>query len=83
MLLKNADGTLILLSMLCTHVCCEWSYMPSNNVINCPCHGSVFDSAGNVLRGPAGSPLPSVELTVDGSGYIYPSGIKGYGPRVR
>ena len=83
MLLKKADGTLVALSMLCTHVCCECSYEPSNNVIFCPCHGSVFDSAGNVLRGPAGSPLPSVELTIDGSGYIFPSGIRGFSPCVR
>ncbi len=82
MLMKKADGTLVALSMLCTHVCCECSYEPSNSVIFCPCHGSVFDSAGNVLRGPAGSPLPSVELTIDGSGYIYPTGIKGSGPCV-
>ena len=82
MLLKKADGTLVALSMLCTHVCCECSYEPSSSVIFCPCHGSTFDSTGNVLRGPAGSPLPTVELTIDGSGYIYPSGIKGSGPCV-
>jgi len=83
MLLKKADGTLVALSMLCTHVCCECSYEPSNSVIFCPCHGSVFDSAGNVLRGPAGSPLPAVALTIDSSGYIFPSGIRGFSPCVR
>jgi len=79
-LLKKTDGTLIALSMFCTHVCCECSYEPSSNVIYCPCHGSVFDATGKVLRGPAGTPLPSVELTVDGSGYIIPTGVSGSGP---
>jgi arsenite oxidase small subunit len=83
MLLKKADGALVALSMLCTHVCCECSYEASNSVIFCPCHGSVFDSAGNVLRGPAGSPLPSVDLTIDSAGYIYPSGMRGSSPCVR
>ena len=82
MLLKKADGSLIALSMLCTHVCCECTYEPGNNVIFCPCHGSVFDSTGNVVRGPAGTPLPSVLLTVDSSGYVIPTGISGSGPCV-
>jgi arsenite oxidase small subunit len=81
-LLKKTDGTLIALSMLCTHVCCECTYEPSSNEIYCPCHGSVFDATGKVLRGPAGTRLPSVELTVDTSGYIYPSRINGSGPCV-
>ena len=81
-LLKKADGTLVALSMYCTHVCCECTYEPSYNVIFCPCHGSVFDATGKVLRGPAGTPLPSIELTVDSSGYIYPSRINGSGPCV-
>jgi len=81
-LLKKADGTLVALSMFCTHVCCECTYEPSYNVIFCPCHGSVFDATGKVLRGPAGTPLPSVELTVDTSGYIFPSRINGSGPCV-
>jgi cytochrome b6-f complex iron-sulfur subunit len=82
-LLKDETGVLTALSTLCTHVCCECTYEPSNKVLFCPCHGSIFDAAGNVLRGPAGTPLPSVTLTVDDSGYIYPTGIVGSGPCVR
>ena len=82
-LLKDAAGALTAVSTLCTHVCCECTYEPSNKVIFCPCHGSVFDATGNVLRGPAGTPLPSIRLTVDTSGYIYPTGINGSGPCVR
>jgi Rieske Fe-S protein len=79
-LLKNSDGTLTALSMLCTHVCCQCSYEPSSNVIFCPCHGSVFDATGKVVRGPAQIPLPSIELTVDSSGFVYAKALNGRGP---
>lgn len=80
MLMKNSDGSLTALSMLCTHICCECSYDPASNEIYCPCHGSVFDASGNVLRGPAQTPLPSIKLTVDTSGLIYAQGFSGTGP---
>jgi arsenite oxidase small subunit len=79
-LFKRSDGTLNAYSLLCTHVCCEVTYESSSNVFFCPCHGSVFDSSGNVTRGPAASALPSITLTVDGSGDIFPSGVSGYTP---
>lgn len=80
-LMKNGDGTLSALSMLCTHVCCECSYDSSTGQIYCPCHGSVFDATGRVLRGPAPTPLPSIELTVDSvTGLIFPKAINGSGP---
>lgn len=79
-LLKNADGTLTALSMLCTHICCECSYDSSVNQIYCPCHGSVFDTSGRVLRGPAQTPLPSVKLSVDSAGLVYAQAISGSGP---
>jgi arsenite oxidase small subunit len=79
-LFKRSDGTLEAYSLLCTHVCCECSYIASSNVFYCPCHGSVFDSSGKVLRGPAASPLPLISLTVDSSGNIFPTAVAGYSP---
>ncbi len=79
-LLKKADGSMLALSLLCTHVCCECSYDPSSNKIYCPCHGSVFDSNGNVTQGPASSPLPQVKFRVDGAGNVFPTGISNPGP---
>jgi len=80
MLLKNADGTMTALSLLCTHVCCECSYDQSTKAIYCPCHGSVFDSKGNVLRGPASTSLPTIQLRIDGSGNVFPTGVSNPGP---
>jgi Rieske Fe-S protein len=79
-LFKRSDGTLEAYSTLCTHVCCECSYIASSNVFYCPCHGSEFDSTGRVIRGPASTSLPRITLTVDGSGNVYPTGQNGYGP---
>jgi Rieske Fe-S protein len=79
-LFKRSDGTLEAYSLLCTHVCCECSYIASSNVYYCPCHGSVFDSSGRVVRGPAAYPLPSISLTVDSTGDIFPAAVTGYTP---
>ncbi|HEV2390457.1 MAG TPA: Rieske 2Fe-2S domain-containing protein [Nitrososphaerales archaeon] len=79
-LFKRSDGSLAAYSLLCTHVCCEVTYESASNEFYCPCHGSLFDAFGRVLRGPAGSALPSITLTVDGAGNIFPSGVTGYSP---
>jgi len=79
-LFKRSDGTLEAFSLLCTHVCCECSYISSSNIYYCPCHGSEFDSKGRVVVGPANSPLPSITLNVDSSGNVFPTGVTGYSP---
>ncbi len=80
LLMKKTDGTLLGLSLLCTHVCCVCSYDKASGVIYCPCHGSVFDSNGNVLQGPAAAPLPQVTLDIDGAGNVFPTGVINPGP---
>jgi Rieske Fe-S protein len=82
MLLKKADGSLIALSMLCTHVCCQCQYDSASTEIFCPCHGSIFDQSGGVLRGPAAVNLPSIELNVDSNGNIFPTKVVGSSPCV-
>ena len=79
-LMKNSDGTLTALSMLRTYVCCWTTYDSANKVIVCYCRGSVFDTTGRVLRGPASIPLPFIELTVDNSGLIYPKAVNVTNP---
>jgi len=81
-LLKKSDGNLIALSMLCTHVCCQLSYV-SGNQLYCPCHGSLFDENGNVIQGPALSPLPMVEFTQDNSGNVFATRLNGSSPCIQ
>lgn len=53
----------------CTHMGCTVGSV--TDTINCPCHGSQFDLAdGSVVGGPAPSPLPPVEVTVEGGQVI-------------
>lgn len=43
------------LSLVCTHLGCTVNVTAENLV--CPCHGSVFDREGKVLKGPSDKPL--------------------------
>lgn len=50
-------------SAICTHMGC--TVQADGSRLNCPCHGSQYDAlTGQVLRGPATSPLPSIPVTV-------------------
>jgi Rieske Fe-S protein len=44
------------IGLACTHLGCTVAVTPGNLV--CPCHGSVFDRKGRVLKGPADRDLP-------------------------
>ena len=79
-LIKSADGSLTAISMLCTHVCCECTYDAPSKVFYCPCHGSVFDLSGKVVRGPAAVDLPTIKLKVDSLGNVFPTGVVNPGP---
>jgi Rieske Fe-S protein len=78
--LKASDGSLAAFSMLCTHTCCEVSWYAAQQIFFCACHGSEFNAAGNVVRGPAPTRLPTVTLRVDSAGNIFPTGVTGFNP---
>lgn len=42
---------------ICTHGACETEWVPDDAVLECPCHGSRFDTEGAILVGPATVPL--------------------------
>ena len=49
--LNNGDGRYAVLSPVCTHLQCTVALEGAQFL--CPCHGSLYDRDGNVLRGPA------------------------------
>ncbi len=55
LLVRGDDGAYRALTSRCTHQECRLN--PSRSFLTCPCHGSVFDLDGNVVRGPAREPL--------------------------
>ena len=48
---------LVALSGICTHVRCVLGWNGTSETFDCPCHKGSFDLNGNVLGGPARSPL--------------------------
>ncbi len=57
------------LSLTCTHLGCRVTPVSSDGFA-CPCHGSRFDSDGNLVNGPARSPLHRVRLERRGSSWV-------------
>ena len=49
----------------CTHLGCRTRFNPESKRIECPCHGGVYDAAGNVVAGPPPSPLHRLPVRIE------------------
>lgn len=58
---RSDQGVLTLLSSVCTHLGCQVVWNRAESTWDCPCHGSRFKPRGEVLAGPAESPLKRIE----------------------
>ena len=58
---RDASGAVTIRSATCTHMGCLVAWNPAERTWDCPCHGSRFTPAGDVLAGPAETPLPAIE----------------------
>jgi nucleotide-binding universal stress UspA family protein/nitrite reductase/ring-hydroxylating ferredoxin subunit len=54
----DPTGVLHVMSARCTHMGCTVAWNPGPRTFDCPCHGSRFGPAGEVVHGPAARPLP-------------------------
>ncbi|WP_088226463.1 ubiquinol-cytochrome c reductase iron-sulfur subunit [Desulfosporosinus sp. FKB] len=63
------DQGIAALVATCTHLGCEVTYHPERKQWLCPCHGSIYDTDGRPVEGPAPKALPraAVERKADGS----------------
>ena len=64
-LIRTDAATVTAVSDICTHAGCGVTYQAARGQLVCPCHGSIFSLTGQVLRGPAGSPLKVYNATLD------------------
>ncbi|WP_292554761.1 FAD-dependent oxidoreductase [Mesorhizobium sp.] len=60
--IKDDQGVVSALSAVCTHLGCIVGWNEVDRTWDCPCHGSRFDSQGQVISGPAVSPLEAREI---------------------
>jgi Rieske Fe-S protein len=67
-LARPSMGTVAAFSAVCTHLGCTVN--AGGPRLHCPCHGSIFNAfTGQVVQGPASSPLPSIAVHVT-DGYV-------------
>ena len=69
---RDAQG-FYAMSLACTHQGCPVA--ATGNQLYCGCHGSLFDANGNVLKGPARTPLQHFAVFVDSAGNITVDGM--------
>ncbi len=66
-LVLQADGTVVGLSRICTHLGCIIKWEGDNDRFFCPCHAGIFSPTGVVLGGPPPRPLPKMKIAVKGT----------------
>ena len=57
LLYRQSESTVKVYSRNCTHAGCTIGGFSSSGISSCQCHGSMFDTNGNVVTGPAAIPL--------------------------
>lgn len=66
-LVVNVGGSYRAMTSVCTHSACDRNWTFANSKFTCTCHGSGFDTSGNVLQGPATQPLRSYTTQLSGT----------------
>ena len=60
---RAADGSVTMISPVCTHLKCLVHWNSAEASWDCPCHGSRFGVDGRVLEGPALTPLATIRAS--------------------
>ena len=76
----NTGGELFALSQKCPHLGCRVPFCESSGRFECPCHGSVFDIAGEWITGPAPRGMDRHPLTLEQGILFVDSSVREDGP---
>jgi cytochrome b6-f complex iron-sulfur subunit len=63
--LTKIDGEVIALSEKCPHLGCRVPWCESSGQFECPCHGSVFNRAGEYRAGPAPTGMDRYPVAIE------------------
>lgn len=66
----QGDGDFVVYSRVCSHLGCLVRWDEGKDQFLCPCHGAIFDSAGNVVAGPPPRPMEKLPVKVE-DGVLY------------
>jgi nitrite reductase/ring-hydroxylating ferredoxin subunit len=80
MYVVNANDYLFALSQKCPHLGCHVPYCESSGRFECPCHGSIYDLAGEYITGPAPRGMDRYEVKLDGDNVVVNTNILQDGP---
>lgn len=69
--LVRIEGEIVALSEKCTHLSCRVPFCASSGQFECPCHGSVFNRAGEFRAGPAPRGMDRYPIEIGDDGLIY------------
>ena len=61
----NAEGQFFALSQKCPHLGCRTPFCESSGRFECPCHGSVFNIAGEWISGPSPRGMDQYSLAIE------------------
>lgn len=64
LIINKTENNIFIYSNKCTHLGCRIDTVKSAKLI-CPCHGSQFDTKGQVVKGPALTPLKKLKYRID------------------
>jgi cytochrome b6-f complex iron-sulfur subunit len=64
-LTRLEDGGFLAISRKCTHLGCAVPWIAERKQFECPCHASIFDMTGNVLKSPAPRALNLFPITIE------------------
>ena len=65
MFIRDAEDSVSGFDPTCTHQQCTVEHKAGSDKIECPCHGSIYDLEGNVLKGPAETALHRFETSLE------------------